>query len=46
MWTYNDIYRAIVFYINQDLRDTDYTLNFGVVGIATQSPRAIVKFCL
>ena len=35
-----------MFYINQDLRDTDYTLNFGVVGIATQSPRAIVKFCL
>ena len=46
MWTYNDIYQAIVFYINQDLRDTDYTLNFGAVGIATLSPRAIVKFCL
>ena len=46
MWTYIDIYQAIVFYINQDLRDTDYTLNFGVVGIATQSLRAVVKFCL
>ena len=42
----NDIYWAIVFYISQDLRDTDYTLNFGVVGIATQSPRVIVKVCL
>ena len=38
MWTYNDIYQAIVFYINQDLRNTDYTLNFGVVGITTQTP--------
>ena len=38
MWLYNDIYRAIVFYINQDLRDTDYTLNFEVVGISTQTP--------
>ena len=46
MWTYNDIYRVVIFYINQDLRDTDYTLNFGVVGIATQTPRVIVKFCL
>ena len=25
---------------------TDYVLNFGVVVIATQSPRASVKFCL
>ena len=46
MWLYNDIYRAIVFYINQDLRETDYTLNFGVVGISTQTPWAIVQFCL
>ena len=46
MWSYNDIYRAIVFYINQDLRGTDYTLNFGVVGISTQTPQAIVKLCL
>ena len=45
MWTYNNIYPAIVFFINQDFRDTDYTLNFGVVGIATQSLRAIVKLC-
>ena len=29
-----------------DLHNTDYVLNFGVVAIATQSPRASVKFCL
>ena len=36
----------IVKYIDTDLRNTDYVLNFGVVAIATQSPRASVKFCL
>ena len=43
---YTDIYKAIVKYIDTDLRNTDYVLNFGVVAIATQSPRASVKFCL
>ena len=46
MWTYTDIYKAIFKYIDTDLRNTDYVLNFGIVAIATQSPRASVKFCL
>ena len=46
MWTYTDIYKAIIKYIDTDLRNTDYVLNFGVVVIVTQSPRASVKFCL
>ena len=46
MWTYNDIYRAIINYINRELRNSDYTLNFGVVCISNQKPHAIVKFCL
>ena len=46
MWTYTDIYKAIIKYIDTGLHNTDYVLNFGVVAIATQSPRASVKFCL
>ena len=46
MWTYTDIYKAIIKYIDTDLRNTDYVLNFGIVAIATQSPQASVKFCL
>ena len=46
MWTYTDIYKAIIKYIDTDLCNTDYILNFGVVTIATQSPQASVKFCL
>ena len=46
MWTYTDIYKAIIKYIDTDLHNTDYVLNFGVVPIATQSPRASMKFCL
>ena len=46
MWTYTDIYKSIVRFIDSDLRNTDYVLNFGVVAIATQSPRASVKFLL
>ena len=38
MWTYTDIYKAIIKYIDTDLLNTDYVLNFGVVAIATQSP--------
>ena len=41
MWTYTDIYK-----VDTDLPNTDYVLNFGVVAITTQSPRASVKFCL
>ena len=46
MWTYTDIYKAIIKYIDTDLQNTDYVLNFVVVAIATQSPQASVKFCL
>ena len=46
MWTYTDIYKSIVRFIDADLRNTDYVLNFRIVAIATQSPRASVKFCL
>ena len=46
MWTYTDIYKAIIKYIDTDLRNTDYILNFGLEAIATQSPLASVKFCL
>ena len=46
MWTCTDIYKAIIKYIDTDLRNTDYVLNFGVVAIATQSPQASIKFCL
>ena len=46
MWTYTDIYKSIVRFIDSDLRNTDYVLNFGGVAIATQSPRVSVKFCL
>ena len=46
MWTYTDIFKAIIKYIVTDLQSTDYVLNFGVVAIATQTPRASVKFCL
>ena len=46
MWTYTDIYKAIIKYIDTDLCNTDFVLNFGVVAIANQSTRASVKFCL
>ena len=46
MWTYTDNYKAIIKYIDTNLQNTDYILNFGVVAIATQSPQASVKFCL
>ena len=46
MWTYTDIFKAIINYIDADLCNTDYILNFGIVAIATQSPRASVKLCL
>ena len=40
------IHKAIVKYIDSDLCNTNYVLNFGVVAIATQSLRASVKFYL
>ena len=38
MWTYTDIYKAIIKYIDNDLRNTNYVLNFGVVAIGTRAP--------
>ena len=38
MWTYDDMFWAIVAFITRDLRDTDFTLNF--------SDQALVKFKL
>ena len=46
MWTYTDIYKAIIKYIDTHLCNTDYILNFGMVAITTQSPQASVRFCL
>ena len=43
---YRYIYKAIIKYIDTDLRNTDYILNFGVVAIATLSPQASIKFWL
>ena len=46
MWTFTDVYRALVDYVVQDLRDGTYKLNWGIVAIAQTSPRAIVRFTL
>ena len=43
---YTDIYKAIIKYIDTNLRNTEYILSFGIEAIATQSPRASMKFCL
>ena len=46
MWEYDDVYQAIVTFISQELHDTDLTLNFGVIALATHSSQALVKFKL
>ena len=46
MWTFTDIYCVLVDYIAQDLREGTYKLNWGVVAIAQNSPRAIVRLTL
>ena len=46
MWTFTDIYHALLDYVVQDLRDGTYKLNCGVVAIAQNSPRAIVRLTL
>ena len=46
MWTFTDIYHALVDYVVQDLRDGTYKLNWGVVAFAQNSPRAIVRLTL
>ena len=46
MWTFTDIYHALVDYVVQDLSNGTYKLNWGVVAIAQNSPRAIVRLTL
>ena len=46
MWEYNDVYRAIVTFIIQELHNTDLTLNFGIIALFTHSKQALVKFKL
>ena len=46
MWTFTDIYRALVDFVVQDLRDGTFKLNWGIVAIAQSSPRAVIKFTL
>ena len=43
MWTFTDVYRALVDYVVQDLRDGTYKLNWGIVAIAQTSPRGHCK---
>ena len=46
MWNYDDIYWGIIAFITRDLRDTDFTLNFGDVALSTHSNQALVKSIL
>ena len=45
-WDFTSVYKAIIQYIDQDLREGDHTLNFGVVALAEGSNRVIVRFTL
>ena len=44
MWSYTDVYRSLVEYVNQDLKDRTFKLNWGIVAIAELMPRVIVHF--
>ena len=46
MWTYTDVYRALVDYVTQNMKDGNYKLNWGIVAIAAVTPRVIVRFTL
>ena len=46
MWMFTDVYRALVDYVVQDLRDGTYKLNWGIIAIAQASPWAVVRFTL
>ena len=46
MWEYDDVYWAIVTFINQELCNTDLTLNFGVIALLAHSNQVLVKFKL
>ena len=41
MWTYTDVYRALVNYVTQNMKDGNYKLNWGIVAIAAVRPRVI-----
>ena len=46
MWEFNDVYQAIVTFINQELHNTDLTLNFSVIALSTHSNQVLVKLNL
>ena len=46
MWSYTDVYHALVDYVVHDLKDGTYKLNWGIVAIAELTPRVIVCFTL
>ena len=33
MWTYTDVYQALVDYMTQDMKDGNFKLNWGIVAI-------------
>ena len=46
MWTYTDVYQALVDYVMQNMKEGNYKLNWGIVAIAANTPRVIVRFTL
>ena len=42
MWSYTDVYHALVDYVVQDLKDGTYKLNWGILAIVELTPRVIV----
>ena len=46
MWDYDDIHRAVIQYYQRELRQTDLDLNFSVIALSTDTPRALVRFTL
>ena len=46
MWSYTDVYHALVDYVIQDLKDGIYKLNRGIVAITELTPRVIFHFTL
>ena len=46
MWSYTDVYHALVDYVVQDLKHGTYKLNWGIVAIVELTPRIIVQFTL
>ena len=46
MWSYTDVYHALVDYVVQDLKDGTYKLNWRNMAIAELTPRVIFHFTL